>query len=257
MAFHNDMTQKKSDMSPISAQLFAKQPLAESVLGIFDHLPQIILYAKDCEDRYIRVNKAYLDLHGYHDESQVIGKTTYDLNPPALAKAYVAEDRMVMDSGKALPSQRWVVMHHSKTPFWLISSKAPLIDPQDNIVGLFGVMYRVEAKEEIQELQAEIHPVIQHIEQHYMEPVSMVQMAELAGLSTTHFNRRFRQLMHMTPNQYLRLVRVQVAQNLLTTSDRAIADISYDVGYSDQSHLTKRFKEVTGITPAAYRKRFM
>ena len=71
------------------------------------------------------------------------------------------------------------------------------------------------------------------------------------------FNRRFRELLRMTPTQYLRSVRIQAAQQLLTTTSRTLVEIAVQVGYTDQSHLTKRFREATGMTPAAYRKRFM
>ena len=52
-------------------------------------------------------------------------------------------------------------------------------------------------------------------------------------------------------------VRTQAARNLLTTTARTLAEIAVDVGYTDQSHLTKRFREVTGMTPAAYRRQFV
>ncbi len=61
----------------------------------------------------------------------------------------------------------------------------------------------------------------------------------------------------MTPMQYLRSVRTQAARRLLTATSRSLAEIAADVGYTDQSHLTKRFREVTGMTPAAYRRRFV
>jgi transcriptional regulator GlxA family with amidase domain len=61
----------------------------------------------------------------------------------------------------------------------------------------------------------------------------------------------------MTPMQYLRAVRVQATQRLLTTTSKDLVDIALAIGYTDQSHLTKRFREVTGMTPAAYRKRFV
>jgi transcriptional regulator GlxA family with amidase domain len=61
----------------------------------------------------------------------------------------------------------------------------------------------------------------------------------------------------MTPMEYLRTVRMQAAQKLLTTTAQSLAQISVSVGCADQSHFTKRFREITGMTPAAYRRRFV
>ena len=251
------MTMSINHPIPCAEQFLSGKPLAESVLDIFDHLPHVILYVKDTDDRFVKVNRAYMEMHGIDDASEVIGKTTFDLNPPSLARAYVKEDQFVMDSREPLPGRRWMVMHKSSIPQWFISSKTPLFDATGEVIGLLGAMYRIDVEEELADVLGDIFPAARYIEQHYTEPVSMTQMARLVGLSSTHFNRRFKQVLHMTPNQYLRSVRIQVVQQLLTTTSLSIARIACDVGYNDQSHLTKRFKEVTGITPAAYRKRFL
>lgn len=150
-----------------------------------------------------------------------------------------------------------MVLHRRRVPRWYVSTKTPLLRTDATVIGIAGAMYRIERDEELTQYFEELMPVVRHIEGHYAETISMQAMAELAGLSPTHFNRRFRQLLRMTPTQYLRAVRVQAAQRTLTTTSRSLAEIAVDVGYMDQSHLTKRFREVTGMTPAAYRKRFV
>jgi transcriptional regulator GlxA family with amidase domain len=95
------------------------------------------------------------------------------------------------------------------------------------------------------------------VEKHYAAPVSMAEMAKLAGLSTTHFNRRFRQLLRMTPSHYLRTARVRQARLLLSTTDKPLAEIAILTGFTDQSHFTKRFRQTTGLTPDAYRRQFV
>jgi transcriptional regulator GlxA family with amidase domain len=64
-------------------------------------------------------------------------------------------------------------------------------------------------------------------------------------------------LLRMSPSAYLRTVRVQASRRLLTTTSRTLAEIAAAVGFTDQSHFTKRFREVTGITPGEYRRRFV
>ncbi len=117
-------------------------------------------------------------------------------------------------------------------------------------------MYPITTPEEQSRSFRELSPVIQYIEANYTEPISMAEMARQAGLSATHFNQRFRELLRMSPTQYLLSRRVEQARRLLTETDDSIASIGAQVGFYDQSHFTKRFRSVTGITPRAYRKKF-
>jgi AraC-like DNA-binding protein len=236
---------------------FDRHVLAESVIRLFDSLPQTYFYAKDQQSRFVKVNRPFLENHGLADESEAIGKTDRDFHPPLLAEAYIAEDRRVMAGRRPLSGQVWLVLHRRKVPRWYVSTKTPLFDVDGEVVGIAGAMYRIQQQEEYTRHFQELLPVVRHIEEHFAEPISMVTMAKLAGLSSTHFNRRFRQLLRMTPMEYLRAIRIQVAQRLLTTTSKGVVEIAEEVGYTDQSHLTKRFREATGITPSAYRRKFM
>lgn len=236
---------------------FNRNPLAESVIALFDSLPQTYFYAKDTDSRFVKVNQQFLENHGLREESQAIGKTDHDFHPPVMADAYIQEDRRVMAGRKPLPGQVWLVLHRRTVPRWYVSTKSPLFDQSGTVIGIAGAMYRIEHQQQLTQYLRELLPVAQHIEKHYAESISMPEMAQIAGLSSTHFNRRFRQLLRVTPTDYLRSVRVQAAQRLLATTSHTLAEIAVEVGYTDQSHLTRRFREVTGLTPAVWRKRFV
>ncbi len=239
------------------AAFFKRHPLAESVLSLFDVLPQTYFYAKDKQSRFVKVNHLFLENHGLEDDSEALGKTDRDFHPPLMAEAYIREDRRVMASRKPQPGQVWLVLHRRSVPRWYISTKTPLMDASGEVIGLAGAMYRIEQQEEMTRYLQELLPVTRYIEEHFAEQISMTVMAEMAGHSATHFNRRFKQPLRVTPTAYLRSVRVQAAQSLLTTTSRSLSEIAINVGYADQSHLTRRFREVTGMTPAAWRKRFV
>ncbi len=236
--------------------IFQENPLADSVISLFDSLPQVFFFAKNRKGQFIKANQPFLDNHGLKTESQVIGKTAHDFHPPLLAEAYIAEDNRVFSSCRPLPGQVWLVPHRRREPRWYIRTKVPLFNALGNVVGIAGTMYRIERQEELKQYLQEISPAAQYMEHHYADQICMTEMASLAGVSSTQFNRRFRQLLRMTPMQYLRAVRIQAARKLLTTTSNSLVEIAMEVGYADQSHFTKRFREITGMTPAAYRKRF-
>lgn len=102
----------------------------------------------------------------------------------------------------------------------------------------------------------ELAPVVAHIEAHFRSELSMKDMAAMAKLSSTQFNARFRELLRMSPSEYILKLRVEIAQKLLSTSNKSLAEIAGEAGFYDQSHFTKRFRKVSGMTPLAYRKQF-
>lgn len=250
------MARRPASPAAFQRDFFARCPQAHSLMRLFDALPQTYFFAKDRDSRFVAVNHMFLDNHGLATEADAIGRSDHDFHPPLLAEAYVAEDRRVMKARRPSPGQVWAVLHRRSVPRWYVCTKTPLFGPDDAVLGIAGAMYRIDDPQALAGHLQELLPVIQHVDRHYATAVSMAEMARLAGLSTTHFNRRFHQLLRMTPTQYLRSVRVQHARGLLTTTDAPLAEIAARTGFTDQSHFTRRFRETTGLTPDAYRRRF-
>ncbi len=250
------LTMPVASAKAFQTAFFERHPDAQSVMTLFDSLPNTAFYAKDLQSRFVRMNELCLHINGASREEEVLGKTDRDFSPPAMAEAYLAEDRRVMDQGRPITGQVWLVFHLRRLPHWYVSSKVPLVDSRGRVIGLAGAMYGIAQPEESARFFRELFPVIRHIEERFSEPISMAAMAKLAGLSSTHFNRRFKQLLRMTPMTYLHTVRIQSARRLLSSSQQSLAAIAAEIGFTDQSHFTRRFRQNTGMTPAEYRKRF-
>lgn len=83
-----------------------------------------------------------------------------------------------------------------------------------------------------------------------------VRLEELAGLnelSKAYAIRSFHRVVGMPPYEWLLQLRIEEAKKLLQ-SGRAVSDVAMALGFADQSHFHRRFKRVTGMTPAAYAK---
>ncbi len=237
-------------------RFFQKNPQAGSILELFDSLPMIAFFAKDRESRFVRANAATVEIHGCNAEADILGRGDHEFHPPLMAEAYSAEDRRVMAGGVAIPNQTWLVFHRRELPNWYVSTKVPLFGVNGEVIGIAGVMYNLEQSEEHERFFRELSPVIRYIKENYAGPISMSEMTALSGLSSTHFNRRFQQLLRMAPTAYLRTVRIQSARHLLSNTDRTLALIAQETGFTDQSHFTRCFREATGMTPGDYRTRF-
>jgi AraC-like DNA-binding protein len=97
--------------------------------------------------------------------------------------------------------------------------------------------------------RASLRRALDYIHQYHAEKISLEQLAEIAGLSRFHFLRSFTEEFALPPHAYQVKLRVEKARHLL----RAGMPIkAIDAGFADQSHLTRHFKKVHGVTPAQY-----
>lgn len=99
--------------------------------------------------------------------------------------------------------------------------------------------------------QAWVRQVRAYLEDHYAENVSLEQLASSVNLSPFHLLRVFRDVVGLPPHNYLTQVRVTRARQLLQASLRPV-EVALAVGFTDQSHLTRHFKALVGVTPAQY-----
>jgi transcriptional regulator GlxA family with amidase domain len=96
--------------------------------------------------------------------------------------------------------------------------------------------------------------VREHVEANLAEGISVGQLAALVGLSRCHFARAFKRSEGVTPRHFLCSCRVRRAQELLVKTDLPLARIAIAAGFTDQSHCSRRFRELMGITPGEYRR---
>ena len=79
-------------------------------------------------------------------------------------------------------------------------------------------------------------------------------LARVAGVSPFHFIRVFRATFGETPHRYLQRRRVERAMALLRETDRSVTDICLDVGFTSLPTFSRTFREIVGVSPAAYRR---
>lgn len=95
--------------------------------------------------------------------------------------------------------------------------------------------------------------VREYVDTHLSDSMDLVMLAAVAGLSIHHFARAFKQSAGVTPHHYLTEKRVERAKEMLAHTDLALSEIAYAVGFSDQSHLARHFRQMLGITPGQFR----
>jgi AraC-like DNA-binding protein len=99
-----------------------------------------------------------------------------------------------------------------------------------------------------------VQSTIQHMHEHYREPLSIQLLAGMAGLHPSHYCRKFKQLTGLNPKKYLIMYRINLAKEQLadTDSEQSLKSIASRVGYDDELYFSRLFKQVTGCSPRFY-----
>ena len=96
-----------------------------------------------------------------------------------------------------------------------------------------------------------IQAVLRHIGENLNQPLTLSELAALTGLSMWRFATVFRQQVGVAPHRYICRLRLERAQALMRDGMPA-ATAASEAGFYDQSHLSRHFKNVFGMTPGQY-----
>ncbi len=101
----------------------------------------------------------------------------------------------------------------------------------------------------------QLRPAIDFINENLDQDLKLAEIAAVVNMSQFYFARMFKQLIGISPHQYVVQRRMERAQQLLTKSQLSVAEVALRVGFSNQSHFTVQFRKATGTTPKGYRDR--
>ncbi len=100
-----------------------------------------------------------------------------------------------------------------------------------------------------------LQDALSFVDQHYMEPLRVEDIANASGLSESHFRRVFEESMHMKPLDYVNLIRVDKACVLMSKENISMEELSFRVGYQNQSTFNRNFRRLTGYSPNQWKKK--
>lgn len=103
-------------------------------------------------------------------------------------------------------------------------------------------------------LNSYIERSVNYIAEHFAEEIKMSDVAGECGLSESHFRRIFEESMSMKPLDYLNMIRIDKACELMQTTDYAMEEVGFRVGYQTPSTFNRNFKKLTSKTPYQWKK---
>ena len=99
--------------------------------------------------------------------------------------------------------------------------------------------------------------VLDYIEEHLGTPIRVSDLSALLHRTEAHFSRMFKRTFGISPHAYVLRRRIELASRLMIESTTPLSEIALKCGFTDQAHLSKRFRQQTGTTPAAWRREQM
>lgn len=183
------------------------------------------------------------------DPDFVLSINSDQINPDRieLLQSYGKEDQIIFQIGQAL-----------KNELRLGNSYQIYVESLTACLSAHLLRHYSTAKFEIKEYKGglakkKLGRVIEYIDNYLSEDISLKMLANLSGLSQFYFSRQFKKSMGVSPHQYIIKKRVNKAKYLLAKEKLDISEISLICGFTDQSHLNRHFKRLTGVTPKVFR----
>ena len=193
---------------------------------LLDFLPDVLAWVKDRHGRYLWVNRAFLIQYSldhprgneFVTMESILGKTDYDLSPAFLADQFRHDDEQVL-GGQRIVNRLERLGESRGTTVWNTTDKIPVVA-------------------------------------HFHHEITNRHLASLSNMSLRAFERQFRAAFHLTPQKFLRKLRLRIATRALMYTDESLSAIALNCGFADQSHFSREFRRQFGRTPREYREHY-
>lgn len=116
-----------------------------------------------------------------------------------------------------------------------------------------AVFTLLNSKEDMLSKRA-LRKVLEYIEEHLDEDLSLTELADIGGFNSSYFSRMFKQVMNETVSEYVLRRRIGLAKRLLADSNVKIQDIAYKTGYTSPQSFARTFRREMGVSPKEYRE---
>ena len=247
----------------VSEHVMTSAKASFDLVGLFDFLEDVLAWVKDRDGRYLWVNRAFLINYALEHpnldeeicERQIVGKTDYDLSPAFLADQFRLDDEYAL-AGNRVVNRIERVGELGGATGWNVTNKMPVFDAKGKIIGTAGITRVLNRAASHPGAAEGFGPALEYMRDHYQRAITNHQLAAAAKMSLRAFERQFHAGFHLTPQKYLRKLRLRIASRALIYTNESLSGIALSCGFADQSHFTREFRRQFGRTPRQYREHY-
>lgn len=231
-------------------------PQIQLLVDLMANIPGVSLCIKNSDGRIMFTNRFNAEISGWRSVNDMLGYTSEELYPPVQAAVYAGRDKEVLRTGTPIIERMYGFVADKSDNLNCVTVR-PVLSKSGKRIGTATIYWRAQTKMAPAFWYERIRKAVVYMNRHYAEKIPIDELARKCGYSPAQFRRHFNMLMHMSPTEYLTNVRINVAKTLLSTTSNRITDIASQTGFFDHSHFIRSFKDITGESPARYRKRHL
>lgn len=220
---------------------------------LFDRLPDVVFFIKDIAGRYLTVNDTLVERCGLDRKSDLIGRNPSQVLGAQLGDSYESQDRLVIATGQPIENRLELHIYPNRKIGWCLTNKYALFDHANTIIGVAGISQDLRTPDISHKDYEQLAKAVKYARQSLSSAPTIERLARVARLSPYQLDRRVKRVFGLTTGQWILKLRLDFAQQQLLDTNKAIAEIGLDAGYSDQSAFTRQFRRATGLTPSQFR----
>lgn len=226
-------------------------------MPLINSLSNITFFVKNVNAEYELVNTPFADRCNIRNTYEIIGKRSEEIFSEELGLGYTEQDFSVMHHRRRIANRLELHSYKAGILGWCMTTKVPIFNYNSEVVGIAGISIDLQEDKLIRpDLNSKLKKVIAYIDQHFQHTIMIQELAKISNLSISQLDRQFKAIFEMTPLQFIQKKRLEHAIDLLA-QDISITDISFLCGYTDHSAFSRKFKELTSLTPSQFKKNLM
>lgn len=255
--------------------VYELEPAGEMPEGVSpDH--SLVICLGDCQANFILDGKQHREQYSAGDmvifpAGEIFPRVKIDRQVPLL-ELFLPHDTLINAVSETIPSQITLRSHFKlrdpliqqmglalKTELEIANSDSKLYaDSMATALAVHLVRHYGSRNSKIKEYREGLPPhklsqTLEYIDANLDRDLTLTKLANLVQISPNYFSSLFKQSIGYTPHQYVTKCRLERAKTLLKRSHFSIVEICHLVGFQNQSHFTRLFRQHFGITPKAYR----
>lgn len=257
----------RSDVYPLKNEVFFEE---HAVIYVLEGEKRFV---SPHQEAHVQRGNVLFIRRGYYLMSESIDKAYKSLVfffPEKLLKEFVGQNRELFDELATQEDGFSPVLVLESTPSFekftesilpYFSSKSPYLNQflRLKLHELLLHLIEIDTSQELKILLFSLYKgqkadLEYMINNYYLKPLSINELARLSGRSLSAFKRDFEHQFHTSPALWIKHKRLEYASFLLENSSQNVSEIAMEIGYESVSHFIKAFKEKYGFTPVSYQR---
>lgn len=224
-------------------------------IALMDMLSDTLVFVKNNQGVYIYVNKAFTETLQMSADD-IIGKSDTELFGKELSRLYMIDDHKVISKVQAITEKPELVTHRPGIVKWYLTSKIPLYNKKQEVVGLAGLTRPSKAHQQasFSGPMGVLGKAVEFIYSNKNKTLTLDVISDACGASISTLERSFKKHFDSSPAKFITQVKISSACELLAEPSYSINEVGDTLGYSDPVVFTRIFKREMKMTPRAYRK---